>query len=196
LNLRISEKENVADIVSHLNDSELENRYLALFDKACRCCSQDMLTFINKEKLRIRKKYNEELKTLSVKIDTVKAGIASAATEADKRRGLKKLYELETDYDHTMKLRDGRTNTDAFIEAVVHDIRLKRIKWAVEFVCHETGDTVDDVLVLPVINRCQPEFGVFGPLYYYKNDFCYVRKDSSHWFSLKANEAEDRCFSV
>ena len=95
---------------------------------------------------------------------------------------------METHYDHTIRCRDGRTNTDAFIEAVEHDIRFKRIRWAVEFVCHETRDNVDDVLVLPVTNRCQPEFGAFGPLYYYKNDFCYIRKDSSSWFSLKANE--------
>jgi hypothetical protein len=196
LNLQVSEREDVAEIVSHLQDSELEKRYLALFDKACRCCSKDMLTFLNKERLRIKKKYNEELKTLSMEIEKIKANIASATTEADKRRSLKKLYELESHYDHTMQCRDGRTNTDAFIEAVEHDIRFKRIRWAVEFVCNETRDNVDDVLVLPVINQCQPEFGAFGPLYYYKNDFCYVRKDSSHWFSLKANEAEDRCFSV
>ena len=188
LNLRISEREDVADIISHLQDSEMEGRYLALFDKACRCCSKDMLTFLNKERLRIKKKYNEELKTLSMEIEKIKANIASAVTEADKRRSLKKLYELESHYDHTMRCRDGRTNTDAFIAAVEHDIRFKRIRWAVEFVCHETRDNVDDVLVLPVINRCQPEFGAFGPLYYYKNDFCYIRKDSSSWFSLKANE--------
>ena len=118
----------------------------------------------------------------------MKANIASATTEADKRRSLKKLYELETHYDHTMKCRDGRTNTDAFIEAVEDDIRTKSIRWAVEFVCKETRDQVEEVRVLPVINQCQPEFGAFGPLYYYKNDFCYVRKESAHWFSLKANE--------
>ena len=190
LNLRISEREDVAEIVSHLQNSELENRYLALFDKARRCCSKDMLTFLNRERLRIKKKYNEELKTLSMEIEKIKANIASATTEADKRRGLKKLYELESHYDHTMQCRDGRTNTDAFIEAVERDIRFKRIRWAVEFVCHESRENVDDVLVLPVINQCQPEFGAFGPLYYYKNDFCYVRKDSSYWFSLKANEGE------
>ena len=188
LNLRVSEREDVAEVVSHLQDSELEGRYLALFDKACRCCSQDMLTFLDSEKQRIKNKYNEELKTLSMEIDTVKANIASATTEADKRRSLKKLYALKTDYDHTMRCRDGRTNTDAFIEAVEHDIRTKSIRWAVELVCKETRDNIVDVLVLPVINRCQPEFGAFGPLYYYKNDFCYVRKESAHWFSLKAYE--------
>ena len=125
LNLSVSEREDVAEIVSHLQDSELEERYLALFDKACRCCSQDMLAFLDSEKQRIKNKYNEELKTLSMEIDAVKANIASATTEADKRRSLKKLYELETHYDHTMKCRDGRTNTDAFIEAVEDDIRTK-----------------------------------------------------------------------
>ena len=188
LNLSVSEREDVAEIVSHLQDSELEERYLALFDKACRCCSQDMLAFLDSEKQRIKDEYNEELKTLSMEIDAVKANIASATTEADKRRSQKKLYELETHYDHTMKCRDGRTNTDAFIEAVEDDIRTKSIRWAVEFVCKETRDQVEEVRVLPVINQCQPEFGAFGPLYYYKNDFCYIRKDSSHWFSLKANE--------
>ena len=188
LNLRISEREDVVEIVSHLQNSKLENRYLALFDKACRYCSQDMLAFLDGEKQRIKNKLNEELKTLLMEIDTVKANIASASKEADKRRSLKKLYELETHYDHTIRCRDGRTNTDAFIEAVEHDIRTKEIRWAVEFVCNETRDNVVDVLVLPVINQCQPEFGAFGPLYYYKNDFCYIRKDSSYWFSLKANE--------
>ena len=188
LNLQVSESENVADIVSRLQDSELEGRYLALFDKACCYCLRDMLAFLNSEKQRIKNEYNEELKTLSMEIENVKANIASAATEADKRRCLKKLYELERDYDHTMQCRDGRTNTDAFIEAILHDMRTKRIRWAVEFVCNETRDNVTDVRVLPVINRCQPEFGAFGPLYYYKNDFCYVRKDSSCWFSLKDNE--------
>ena len=188
LNLRVSEREDVAEIVSHLQDSELEERYLTLFDKACRCCSQDMLAFLDSEKQRIKNKYNEELKTLSMEIDAVKANIASATTEADKRRSQKKLYELETHYDHTMKCRDGRTNTDAFIEAVEDDIRTKSIRWAVEFVCKETRADVVDVRVLPVINQCQPEFGAFGPLYYYKNDFCYVRKESAHWFSLKASE--------
>lgn len=89
MNLQVSESEDVADIISHFQDSGLEERYLALFDKACRCCSQDMLTFLNREKLRIKNEYNEELKTLSMKIENVKANIASAATEADKRRNLK-----------------------------------------------------------------------------------------------------------
>ena len=192
MNLKISDREDVAEIVSHLQDSELEERYLTLFDKACRCCSQDMLAFLDSEKQRIKNKYNEELKTLSMEIDAVKANIASATTEADKRRSQKKLYELETHYDHTMKCRDGRTNTDAFIEAVEDDIRTKSFRWAVEFVCKETRADVVDVRVLPVINQCQPEFGAFGPLYYYKNDFCYndfcyIRKESAHWFSLKAS---------
>ncbi len=194
MNIQVSESEDVTEIVSHLQDNELEERYLALFDKACRCCSQDMLTFLVSEKRRIKNELNEELKTLSMEIDAVKANIASATTESDKRRSLKKLYKLEAHYVHTTQLRDCRTNTDAFIEAVVHDIRLKRIRWAVEFVCHETRNHVDDVRVLPVINRCQPEFGLFGPLYYYKNDFCYIRKDSSYWFSLKANEERVKSF--
>ena len=190
LKLQISEKENIADELAHLNDSELEGRYLALFDKTCRYCLRDMLAFLGREKQRISKEYDEELKSLSTEIDKVKANIASAATEADKRRSLKKLYALERSYDHTMRCREGRTNTDAFIAAILHDMRAKRIRWAVEFICDETRDNVTDVRVLPVINRCQPEFGAFGPLYYYKNDFCYIRKDSSFWYSLKANEPE------
>ena len=190
LKLQVTEREKIADELAHLNDSELERRYLALFEKACHYCSKDMLAFLDSEKQRFKNKHNEELKSLSMEIDKVKADIASATTEADKRRSLKKLYELETHYDHIMQCRDGRTNTDAFIEAVENDIRFKRIRWAAEFICNETRDNVADVRVLPVINQCQPEFGAFGPLYYYKNDFCYIRKDSSYWFSLKANEAE------
>ena len=53
LNLNVSEREDVAEIASHLQDSELEERYLTLFDKACRFCSQDMLAFLDSEKQRI-----------------------------------------------------------------------------------------------------------------------------------------------